>query len=195
MSIHCKTLVGAVAGALFCAAAGPALADHPAGGSLRFGTFLDGYQEVPMTLNSPGSGEFVARVRQDGSAIDYQLTYRNLPGVIQAHVHMGRPALNGGIVLWLCNQSATPPDTIPVPKTCQEDAAATGTTVTGTLTAADVVASPNNLIPAGAEGFAAVIDAFRAGAVYANVHTDARPGGEIRGNIGGTRRVDDDHHH
>ena len=148
-----------------------------------------------MTLNSPGSGEFVARIRQEGSAIVYRLTYRNLTGVIQAHVHMGRPALNGGIVLWLCNQSATPPDTIPVPPTCQADAAATGTTVTGTLTAADVVAAPNNGIPAGEEGFPAVIAAFRAGAVYANVHTAARTGGEIRGDISGTRRIDDDHQH
>ena len=124
-----------------------------------------------------------------------RMTYRNLAGITQAHVHMGRPALNGGIVLWICNQTQTPPATIPVPQTCQSDANETGTTVSGTWTAADVVAAPNNGVPAGEDGFAAVIAAFRAGAVYANAHTTTRPGGEIRGDIGGTRRVDDDHRH
>jgi hypothetical protein len=31
--------------------------------------------------------------------------------------------------------------------------------------------------------FARILDAIRAGAAYANVHTTARPGGEVRGQI------------
>ena len=188
-------IVGAAAGALLCGLAGPSAADSPTRGSSLFTAGLDGYQEYPLTLNSPGSGEFVARVRQDGSAIEYRLTYRNLTGVTQAHVHFGRPATTGGIVLWLCNQTATPPATIPAPPTCQADATATGATITGTLTVADVVAQPGQGITADATGFGDIIDAFRAGAVYANVHTTTRPGGEIRGAIGSRTGRDHDHDH
>jgi hypothetical protein len=53
---------------------------------------MDGYQEAPATLNSPGSGEFVARIRQDGSAIDYTLTYRNLASPIRRQPNRRSPA-------------------------------------------------------------------------------------------------------
>jgi hypothetical protein len=44
---------------------------------------------------------------------------------------------------------------------------------------------------------AEVIAAIRAGAAYANVHTNLSPAGEIRGQIGNDRRGgrDDDHGH
>ena len=105
--IHRNKIVGALAGALVCLAAAPSLADS-SHGSVRLGADLDGYQEVPMTLNSPGSGEIVARIRQNGTAIEYKLTYRDLPNVTQAHIHFGRPALNGGVLLWMCFQTPVP---------------------------------------------------------------------------------------
>lgn len=193
--IHRHKIAGAVAGAVLCAFAAPTVADQPVFlGSVRISTDMDGYQEAPSTINTPASGEFVARIRQDGSAIDYTLTYRNLVNVTQAHIHFGRPATTGGIVLWLCNQTASPPATIPVPPTCQSDAAATGSTITGTLTAADMVAAPNQGVTADAVGFTDVIDAIRAGAAYANVHSTTRPSGEIRGNLNTIGRGHGHHH-
>src|SRR5262245_9585727 len=71
---------------------------------------LSGFQETPLTISSPGSGEFLATIRADETAIDYVLTYRDLSSpVTQGHIHFGRPAVSGGIVLFLCTNLA-PPD-------------------------------------------------------------------------------------
>ncbi len=42
--------------------------------------------------------------------------------------------------------------------------------------------------------FDELVSALRAGATYVNVHTDGRPGGEIRGQIGGKEHRDGDDH-
>ena len=166
------------------AVAGPAFADH-----FTFPTTLSGYNETPLTLNSTGSGSFVAKVSKDEQSIAYTLTYRDLgTPVIQAHIHFGRPSLNGGIVLFLCNTSGTPPATVPVPPQCPQG----GGTVSGMLTAADVIAVSGQGIDAGAAGFAEMIKAMRNGAAYANVHTVQRPGGEIRGPLGKAKNDDED---
>ena len=140
-------------------------------------TRLVGYQETPLTINSAGSGEFKARNRDDGTAIDYELTYRDLSSpVTQAHIHFGRPATSGGVVLFLCT-NLTPPAGVPKPQACP----AAPATITGTLTAADVVAVPAQGIDPGTAGFAEMLKAIRASAAYANVHTTVHPSGEIRG--------------
>jgi len=53
--------------------------------------------------------------------------------------------------------------------------------VTGTLTAASVVGPTAQGIAAGE--FAEVVQAIRNGAAYANVHSQAFPGGEIRDQV------------
>ncbi len=53
--------------------------------------------------------------------------------------------------------------------------------MTGTLTAANVITQAAQGIFAGE--FSEVIDAMKALASYANVHSDQFPGGEIRGQI------------
>jgi len=162
---------------LSASAAAPALAH----GDSTFATSLSGYNETPLTLNSPGSGTFVAKISKDESAIAYKLTYSDLPTtVIQAHIHFGRPALNGGIVLFLCNTSGSPPASVPTPPLCPANSG----TVSGTLTTADVISVPGQGIETGAAGFAEMIKALRNGSAYANVHTTQRPGGEIRGPLG-----------
>src|SRR5438034_9066486 len=147
---------------------------------------LSGYNETPLTLSTPASGQFKAQVNSSETMITYQLSYQGLEGtVLQAHIHLGRPAITGGIVLFLCT-NLTPPAGVPVPQPCRDAPA----TISGTLTAADVVAQAGQGIAA-AE-FAEVVRAIRAGATYANVHTTLRPGGEIRGQIPGQIRRHDD---
>jgi len=155
---------------------------------------LVGYNETPSTINSPGSADFKARISQDGTAIDYKLTYRNLSStVLQSHIHFGRPALTGGIVLFLCT-NLTPPANVPTPQACPETNPAT---ITGTLTAADVIPLPITCtgtppvcsgqgIDPGATGFAEIVKAIRDGAAYVNVHTTNHPSGEIRAPLGGS---------
>ena len=148
-------------------------------GQTNVKTDLVGYNETPLTLNSPGSGTFEASIQKDGSSITYKLTYTALSSAItQAHIHFGAPAITGQIVLFLCT-NLTPPFGVPTPPPCPSPSG----TVTGTLTAADVIARPTQGIDAGTAGFAEMLDAIDAGAAYANVHTVTFPGGEIRARL------------
>jgi hypothetical protein len=145
-------------------------------------TELNGYEETPMTLDTPATGEFKAKIRSGGTVIDYELSYRDTESAVaQAHIHFGRPAISGGIVLFLCTNLGNAPGTVPPPQACP----AAPATITGTLTAADVIAVPGQGIASGAAGLAEILRAIRAGAAYANVHTMGRPGGEIRGQLDG----------
>ena len=144
-------------------------------------TDLTGFEETPLTLSTPASAEFKAKIT-GGTRIDYELSYRDTESTVtQAHIHLGRPAITGGIVLFLCTNLGNAPATVPTPQTCPPAPA----TITGTLTAADVVAQAAQGV-AGGE-FAEVLRAIRARATYVNVHTTGRPGGEVRGQL--------DHHH
>ena len=143
-------------------------------------TQLVGYQETPQTINSAASGEFKATIHDDGTAIDYEVTYRNLSSPpTQSHIHFGRPGLTGGVVLFLCT-NLTPPAGVPTPPACPAPPA----TVTGTLTAANVIPLAAQGIDAGAAGFAEMLKAIRSDAAYTNVHTTLHPSGEIRGRLG-----------
>jgi hypothetical protein len=176
-------LSGVFAAALLTTVVAPVTADDQ---TVR--ARLSGYQETLLTLNTTASGEFTARIRDGETAIDYELTYRDTgSAVTQAHIHFGRPAITGGIVLFLCT-NLTPPSGVPIPPACP----AAPATVTGTLTAADVIAVGGQGIDSGTAGFAQILRAIRAGAAYANVHTTGRPSGEIRGSLGHHGR--DGHH-
>lgn len=140
---------------------------------------LVGYQETPQTLNSAGSATLVARINDDGTSIEYRLSYSGLADVLQAHIHFGSPATSGGVAMFLCTNLGNAPATVPAPPACPSPPA----TVTGTLTEANVIALPGQGIDSGAAGFAEVLKAMRAGAAYANVHTTAHPGGELRGRL------------
>ena len=143
-------------------------------------THLVGYQETPQTINSAGSGSFVAKISEDGTSIEYELSYGGLSStVLQSHIHFGRPATSGGIVLFLCTNLGNAPATVPAPQACPAQPA----TITGTLTAANVIALAGQGIDSGSAGFGEMLKAIRAGAAYVNVHTMSHPSGEIRGRL------------
>ncbi len=140
-----------------------------------FRTPLDGYQEIP-TLSTTGNGLLVLRVADDESSIDYTLSYDALEGnVLQAHIHLGRPAFNGGVMVFLCSNVGSP---VPTPACPGPNSGE----VSGTLDAASVIAGAlgQGIAPGELDE---VIAALRNGAAYGNVHTSLYPGGEIRGNI------------
>jgi hypothetical protein len=147
-------------------------------------TRLSGYEETPLTINTTGSGTFKAKINHDETAIDYELTYQDLSSnATQAHIHFGRPAISGMIVLFLCTNLTPLPVGVPAPQACPNPP--NPGTITGTLTAADVIARAVQGIDGGAAGFAEMLDAIRAGAAYVNVHTDTFGSGEIRGRLRG----------
>jgi hypothetical protein len=139
---------------------------------------LTGYEEIP-TLSTPANGEFKLRINRFSDSIDYRLSYRDFEtDVAQAHIHLGARAFNGGISVFLCSNLGNGPAGTPACPTRSG-------TVTGTLDAADVVGPAAQGIDPGQ--FDEVINAIRAGATYANVHSATRPGGEIRA------QLEDDH--
>lgn len=163
--------VTVVAGAIGLAA--------PSGAATRFGNSLffaglNAFEEVP-TLSTPGNGAFLAIASPSGDELKYALRYSGLEGgfVLFAHIHLGRSATNGGIMVFLCSNVAVPVATPPCP--------AEGETVTGTLSATDVIGPSAQGIEPGE--FAELVRALRVGAGYVNVHTDAFPSGEIRGQV------------
>ncbi|MGH7286445.1 MAG: CHRD domain-containing protein, partial [Myxococcota bacterium] len=141
-----------------------------------FGARLSGFLETPASISSAGSGRFKIRVNSAKSAAEYELEYEDLEGasVLFAHIHLGQPRTTGGVMVFLCSNSGSP---VPTPA-CPGPA---GGTVTGTLTADDLIGpSDQGVAPGEFEEF---VDALRRDGAYVNVHTDLFQSGEIRGNI------------
>jgi hypothetical protein len=136
---------------------------------------LTGYQEAPNALSTPASGTFIAIVDSKNQTITYRLSYAGLTGdVVQAHIHFGARAQSGANVsAFLCGNGVGPVGTQPCP--------AAPATVTGTLTAAEVIGPTALGIAAGEIG--ELIAAIRNGTAYVNVHSTTFPGGEIRAQL------------
>jgi hypothetical protein len=114
-------------------------------------------------------------------AFRYRLSYRDLSTAVQqAHIHFGQRNVAGGISVFLCSNLGNGPAGTPA---CPQSG-----TVTGTITAADVIGPVAQGISPGE--FDEVLAAIRAGVTYANVHTVMFPAGEIRGQL---RNRDHDH--
>ena len=145
-----------------------------AGGGRVFMATLDGYQEVP-TLSVAGTGTFRADLAVTGESLSYRLSYSDLTGpALFAHIHLGRPAIAGGVIAFLCDSTEGAPPGVP-------DCPGAGGTVTGTI-------EPDNVVGPAAQGIAPgefdeLVAALQAGATYANVHSDLFQPGEIRGQI------------
>jgi hypothetical protein len=142
----------------------PALAN----GDDEFRTRLSGFLETPQSISTAGRGSFTAEL--EGMTLEYRLSYERLEGgtVSAAHIHLGQKATTGGVIAFLCGGGDKPP--------CPPQG-----TVSGVIDPADVIGPANQGIAPGE--FAEVVRALRQGFVYANVHTQTYPGGEIRGQV------------
>jgi len=141
---------------------------------------MSGFQEVPA-ISTTGSGEFRAKISNDETSIEFELSYSDLEGItlpatapLFAHIHLGQRGVNGGVSIFLCGGGGKP--ACPPPPAM----------VTGTLDASGVIGPVGQGIAAGE--FAELLHAIRSGVTYANVHTTRWPGGEIRGQIKGSSR-------
>jgi hypothetical protein len=137
----------------------------------QFQTRLTGFQETPAILTN-GRGTFRASLHAGGNSLSFTLTYSGLSTpATAAHIHIGQSAVAGGVIAFLCGGGGKP--------ACP----AGGGTVTGTITASDIMAVPAQGVEVG--NFANLVRVLLAGVGYANVHSTAHPGGEIRGQIRG----------
>jgi CHRD domain len=176
------TIVGAFA--LVLTSVGVAGHGHGKGDSRSVKAKLTGYEETPFTLSSPAVGKIKLKIH-NSTSIEYRLSYTALTPT-QGHIHFGARALSGGISAWLCDSAtnpapAPPAGTVDDVPLCPAAAAGTKVTVTGTITAGDIIGPAGQGIAAGE--LAELIAAIRAGVAYANLHSAAFPGGEIRGQL------------
>src|SRR5215216_2114884 len=127
---------------------------------------MRGRNEVP-SVPSHAAGNATFTLSSDGTAISYKLHVANIENVTQSHIHIAAEGVNGPIVVFLFGFVAG-------------GVTENGVLAEGTITAANLIARP-------AIGFGAtmaeLVAALRSGNAYANAHTVAWPGGEIRGQI------------
>jgi len=141
-----------------------AMASDP---SISFGAKLKGLEETPAVITN-ATGTFQATPTSTG--FNYTLTYSGLSSAaLFAHIHVGQRNVAGGVVIFLCGGGGKP--SCPV----------TSGSVSGTISAADVVSVPAQGIAGG--DLTNVLRAIRSGVAYVNVHSTTSPAGEIRGQI------------
>ena len=148
------------------------------GGRSKFSTDLVGYEEVPA-VSTDGGGSFRARDlhgRRTRSGTSSR-TAACEGNVTQAHIHFGQKDVSGGISVFLCSNLGNGP--------AGTQACPPSGTVTGTIRPVDVIGPAGQGIAAGE--FDELVQALRTGVAYANVHSDAHPDGEIRGQLGDGR--------
>jgi hypothetical protein len=167
-----RVKLAAVVAVVSVAVAGATIAVAGGGGN-KFREQLSGYEETPLALSTPGKAKFETRLGK--TAMSYRLSYRDLEAsVTQAHIHFGAEGQSGGISVFLCtNLDNGPPGT--------QECPAQPATITGTIVPSDVIGPAAQGIDPGE--FGELVDAIRAGAAYANVHTVKYAAGEIRAQL------------
>jgi hypothetical protein len=141
---------------------------------------------------SDGTATATLDLDQKGGTVTYKLTYSNVGStppltgtVTQAHIHFGKSRDSGGILVFFCT-NLTFSGTGPTPPACPQNSG----TVSGTWTAANVQAIAGQNVVAG--DFDALTDALMSNTAYANIHTTALTGGEIRGQVRAVEKEDHD---
>jgi hypothetical protein len=120
---------------------------------------MSGGEEVPE-VETQATGVAKFKVREAGLA--FKVNVANIENVFAAHIHCGAAGTNGsvGVTLFM-----------------GEPVSVSGTLAEGVITEPD----PGNLC--GWADLDDVLAAMENGETYANVHTSANAGGEIRGQI------------
>jgi CHRD domain len=160
----------------FLALSGIAYAD-----GLEFKARLTGDQEVrfppdvppdckpPCPVVSPATAQIEVEFDKGFTELDVDLRVRNTLGKItRAHFHCAKPGANGPIVFGLF-----------VPGPFPVSDRVNGTLTNADYTGADCVPTTGRVI----NNLASLAFAMRDGLIYANVHTDMFPMGELRGQM------------
>jgi glucose/arabinose dehydrogenase len=135
-------------------------------GGDEFAANLEGSQEVPpVNTTAAAAAEFT--LNDDGTLSFKLVATADIQDATQAHIHLGARGQNGPVVAFLFGFDPA-----------GVDFAAGDTIGEGTLDDDDVIALP------GFDGtVASLVERMRQSRTYANLHTLAFPGGEIRGQI------------
>ena len=129
-----------------------------------FAAVLTGEEEVPPVATEMG-GSVRIRFNDDFTAAAFTLTVTDGVRVQQAHIHCGVPGVNGPVVVFLAGFHAP------------------GWDVDGKWIDHAVFTQANIVNSACGATLVELTQSMKDGRTYANVHTVAHPGGEIRGQI------------
>ena len=142
---------------------------------MNSGTHLKGDHEIPPR-DTRAQGQAIFKLNRAGTELSYRLIASNIENVVAAHIHLGAPTENGGIVAFLYGNA--PPG----------GGRTNGVLATGTITAASLIGG------LAGQPLSALVSQIEAGNAYVNVHTNDGvapintgpgdfPGGEIRGQL------------
>lgn len=137
----------------------------------HFGAVLAGENERPVPVATKARGNSIFTLSEDGTSMHYKLIVANLNNATMAHIHVAPADSAGPIVVWLFGQGNPP--TAPIPG---------GVTENGVIAEGDFTAA-NFRGPLLGRTMADLVTLMMNGRTYVNVHTVARPAGEIRGQI------------
>ena len=124
---------------------------------------LTGKSEVP-SVTTKAKGDITFKLSSDGKELSYKLDVKNIENTTAAHIHRGMKGKNGPPV---ANLFTGP----------KKEGKFSGTLSEGTLTASDLSGD------LAGKSLDDLVRLIKAGDTYVNVHTDAKPDGEIRGQI------------
>lgn len=108
--------------------------------------------------------------QEDDETLGFELYVAGIENVSQAHIHMAPEGESGPVVQWLY-----PSPRAGEPQLLEGEFEG--------LLVSDVITGENLAGPLQGESIDRLIEEMRAGNTYVNVHTEANPGGEIRGQI------------
>ena len=138
------------------------------GSSLKFEATLSGAQEVPEVVTDT-TGEIEVEFNDALSQAEFKLNVFDGVAVRAAHFHCGRAGVNGPVVVGLFAGGPVNVD---------------GVLAQDGLTNADFrVVDCRPVIGRPVNNIASLAFAMRDGLIYTNVHTEANPGGEVRGQL------------
>src|SRR5947209_18098612 len=107
---------------------------------IRLSARLTGFNEVTPKFTS-AAGKFSAVVDRSGTSVSFTMTFSDLSTpVLFSHIHFGQTGVNGGVMVFLCNNSTSGPQPRPCPTP--------GGTVSGTFTPQDVVGPASGAVGA-----------------------------------------------
>ncbi len=147
--------------------------DGDGGNALRFRATLNGAQEVTAAggVATDTTGRIRINFNRGLSEADFRLIVKDGTGITQAHLHCGRAGSNGPAVVFLFGFIAGGVDV--------NGKLSEGTLINADFFGADCIP----FIGRPVNNIASLALAARDGLIYANVHSVANPGGEVRGQL------------
>lgn len=135
---------------------------------LNFKTFLSGENEVPA-VETRARGVAFAKLREEGTELSFFSFSSRLRNVTLAHLHLGAEGENGPVVVNLLDVDPT--------ELSRRERRRIDRKISAEIQTGDLLG------PLAGQPLDALIAEIEKGNVYVNLHTEANPGGELRGQL------------